>query len=452
VDTTPELLAHHYTEAGQAELAADYWSKAGRRAAQASANAEAVDHFTRGLSALAAMPDTDTRARRELQLQLGLGASIRAGGWFTAERARPVYRRGLELSTQLEDASQLVHALRGLWGIAYVKGEWQPAGELAARAEAMIRRTADPVALTVSHFMSGVSLLYRGELVAARAALDTALGFYNPGDHCAHVLASGMDNGVHVLNHLALAQWMLGFPDTSLQTVHRALDRARQLGHPLSTGLALHFACHVHELRREWGSVGRLAHQLTTLGGQHNVPHFRAWGMVQTGAALIGRGNSAAGIMEMSRGLAELRGAGDEVWRPFYDALLACALKEAGRTEEALAALNDAATLISEGQRAHEAEVHRATGKLLRSISDRSAEGEARLLQAVEVARAQGAKSWELGAAISLAEVWIERSELRQARDLLNPIHGWFSEGFDTPDLKRAKALLNVLACTPAQA
>jgi adenylate cyclase len=310
----------------------------------------------------------------------------------------------------------------------------------------VIRRTADPVALTVSHFMSGVSLLYRGELVAAQAALDTALGFYNPGEHFEHILASGMDNGVHVLNHLALTQWMLGFPDTSLQTAHQALDRARQLGHSLSTGLALHFACHVHELRREWGSVGRLARQLTTLGGQHNVPHFRAWGMVQMGAALIGRGNSAAGITEMSRGLAELRGAGDEVWRPFYDALLACALKEAGRTEEVLAVLEGAATLIGEGQRVHEAEVKRATGWLLLSISDRGAEGEARLLQAIEVARVQGAKSWELRAAISLAQVWTERSKLCQARDLLAPIYSWFTEGFNTPDLKQAKALLDALS------
>jgi adenylate cyclase len=300
--------------------------------------------------------------------------------------------------------------------------------------------------------MSGVSLLYRGELVAAQAALDMALGFYNPGDHSAHLLASGMDNGVHVLNHLALTQWMLGFPDTGLQTAHRALDRARQLGHPLSTGLALHFACHVHELRREWGSVGRLAHQLTTLGSQHNVPHFRAWGMVQTGAALIGRGNSAAGITEMNRGLAELRGAGDEAWRPFYDALLACALKEAGRTEEALAALDDAATLIGQGQRVHEAEFYRATGKLLVSMSDRGAEGEARLLQAVEIARAQGAKSWELRAALAVAETWMERSELSRARDLLAPIYGWFSEGFETPDLKRAKALLDVLVGASTQA
>ena len=167
--------------------------------------------------------------------------------------------------------------------------------------------------------------------------------------------------------------------------------------------------------------------QLTTLGGQHNVPHFRAWGMVQTGAALIGRGNSAAGITEMSRGLAELRGAGDEVWRPFYDALLACALKEAGRTEEALAVLEGAATLIGEGQRVHEAEVQRATGRLLLSISDRGAEGEARLLQAIEIARAQGAKSWELRAAIALAQPWMERSELcrgsRPARPDLRLVH-----------------------------
>jgi predicted ATPase len=446
VEATPELLAHHYAEAGQAEPAADYWLKAGRRAAQVSANAEAIGHFTRGLGALATLPDTNARARRELQLQLALGAAIRAGGWFTAAKAKPVYHRAFELAQHLEDVSQLVHALRGLWGIAYVKGEWQWAGELATRAGDAIRRASDPVALTVGHFISGVTLLYQGELVVAEATLETALGFYNPGDNCAHILASGMDNGVHVLNHLALARWMLGFPESGLQTAQRALERARQLAHPISTGLALHFACHVHELRREWGSVGRLADKLMALGAQHDLPHFRAWGATQKGAALIGRGNSAAGITQISRGLAELRGASDEVWRPFYGALLACALKKAGRTGEALAALEDAATLIGEGQRAHEAEVHRAAGKLLLSVSDRRAEGEARLLQAVEVAQAQGSKSWELRAATLLARVWMERGERRRGQDLLAPIYGWFTEGFDTPDLREAKALLDALS------
>jgi predicted ATPase len=131
-DTTPELLAWHHTEAGQAAPAADHWLRAGRRAAQASANPEAVAHLTQGLAVLDGLPDDDARARRELDLRLALGAAIRAAGWFTAAEARPVYARALELAERLEDAPRLVHALRGLWGIAYVAGEWRRARELAA--------------------------------------------------------------------------------------------------------------------------------------------------------------------------------------------------------------------------------------------------------------------------------------------------------------------------------
>ena len=295
--------------------------------------------------------------------------------------------------------------------------------------------------------MSGVTLFYQGELVTARAALETALGFYDPGHHRAHVLASGMDNGVHVLNHLACALWMLGFPDASLQTARRALARARELAHPVSTGLALHFACRVHELRRDWVAAARLADELVALGARHDVPHFRAWGTTQKGAALVGQGEAAAGVAEMRQGLAELRRAGDQVWRPFYATLLAGALREAGQIEEALGVLGEATALVGQGERVHEAEVHRATGELLLTMGGRRSEAEARLLRAVEIARAQQARSWELRAAASLARARAAgRGERGEARDLLAPVYGRFAEGFDTPDLRDAEGLLAALA------
>jgi class 3 adenylate cyclase/predicted ATPase len=445
VAAAPELLARHHTEAGQAALAVDNWLKAGRRAAQALANAEAIAHLTQGLAVLGVLPDTDARARRELDLQLALGAAIRAAGWFTAVEAKPVYGRALELAERCGCAAPLVHALRGLWGIAYVAGEWRRAWELADRAGAAIRRTSDPVALTVAHFISGVTLFYQGELVAARNALETALDFYHPGEHRAHVLASGMDNGVHALNHLALALWMLGFPDASLQTAQRALDRARELAHPVSTGLALHFACHVHELRREWGSVARLANELVALGERHDLAHFRAWGVTQKGAALVGRGEIAAGISGMCRGLAELRRAGDLVWQPFYDTLLAGAMREAGRVEEALGMLGDATALVDEGNHVYAAEVHRAAGELLLAAGDRQhPEAEARLRRAMAVARAKQARSWELRTVMSLARTRVAGQGA--AHGLLAPVYGWFTEGFGTPDLVEAKQLLDTLA------
>ena len=238
---------------------------------------------------------------------------------------------------------------------------------------------------------------------------------------------------------------MLGSPEAGLRTAQRALDRARELAHPVSTGLALHFACHVHELRREWGPAARLADELVALGERHDIAHFRAWGVTQRGAALIGRGEVAAGIADVHQGLAELRRAGDEAWRPFYGALLAGALRETGRTEEAQRVLDEAAALVSEGQRAHQAEVHRAAGELLLEMAGRRLEGEARLLQAVEVARAQQARSWELRAATSLARWWAERGKRNEARDLLATVYGWFNEDLDMPDLRDAKGVLDAL-------
>ena len=187
--------------------------------------------------------------------------------------------------------------------------------------------------------------------------------------------------------------------------------------------------------------------ELAALGTRRGVPHFRAWGAAQKGAALVGRGEVAAGAAELRRGLGELRGAGDEVWRPFYGALLAGALGGAGRAGEALDALGEADALVERGERAHEAEVHRTAGELLLGVPGRRAEAEARLLRAVEVARAQRARSWELRAAISLARARAAgRGGAGEARDLLAPVRGSFAEGFDTPDLRDAEGLLAILA------
>jgi adenylate cyclase len=206
--------------------------------------------------------------------------------------------------------------------------------------------------------------------------------------------------------------------------------------------LALHFACQVHELRREWDAVGPLAEELLALGARHAFPHFRAWGTVQRGVARVSEGAVAAGIADMRRGLADLRRAGDEVWRPFYATLLARALKEADRTEEGLAVLAEARAQVGKGERVHEAEVHRTAGELLLATAGGRDEGEAHLLRAMEVARTQRAKSWELRAATSLARARAGSGHRGEARDLLASVYEWFAEGFDTPDLRDAKALL----------
>ncbi len=224
------------------------------------------------------------------------------------------------------------------------------------------------------------------------------------------------------------------------------MGRARELAHLVSMGLALHFACRVHELRREWEAVGRLADELMALGERHDIPHFRAWAVTQQGAALLGWSDVEAGITKVRRGLAELQAAGDAAWRPFYATLLACALDEVGRADEGLALLEEVVSLVRDGQHVFEAEVHRCAGKLLLALAGRNDEAEARLLQAVEVAHSQAARSWELRAATLLARTWLERGRRRESLDLLAPLYRSFSEGSDTADVREAKAVLDALA------
>jgi tetratricopeptide (TPR) repeat protein len=218
------------------------------------------------------------------------------------------------------------------------------------------------------------------------------------------------------------------------------------MAHPVSMGLALHFAGHVHELRRDWEAAGRLADELMALGAQRDFPHFRAWAVTQKGAALAAQGETRTGITDLRRGLAELRAARDEAWGPFYLGRLADALGKAGRTEEALTALDEAAAPVGRGQRAHESEVHRAAGELLLSIAGCRSEAEACLLRSLAVARAQCARSWELRAATSLARTWAERGEARKALDLLAPLYRWFAQGVGAPDLREAQDLLQQLS------
>jgi predicted ATPase len=447
-ETQPELLAHHATEAGLHEQAIGYWQKAGYRAIERSANLEAIGHLTTGLEVLKTLPDTPERIQQALMLYTALGVPLRATKGLGAPEVGQVYARARELCQQVEETPQLVPVLRGLWEFYELQGELQTARELGEQLLTLAQRVREVELLLVAHNVLGDTLVWLGEFAGARAHLEQGMTLYHPQQHRSHAFLYGYDSGVHCLSFGAWALWYLGYPDQALQRIHDALTLAQELSHPFSLAFALAFAAWLHQLRREGQAAQERAAATIGLATDQGFPFWESWGTVLQGSVLAEQGQSAEGIAQMRQGIAAWRATGAELQLPYYLALLVEAYGKAGQAEEGLRVLDEALTAVHKtGERQHEAELYRLKGELLlkQDVPDEQ-EVESCLRQAVDVARQQQAKSLELRAAMSLSRLWQYQGKRVKAHDLLAPIYGWFTEGFDTADLQEAKALLDALA------
>ena len=462
-ETQPELLAHHYTEAGLHAPAIGYWQKAGQRAIERSANLEAVGHLTTGLDLLKTLPDTPERTQQELTLHTALGVSLRATKGFGAPEVGQVYARARELCQQVEETPQLVPVLRGLWEFYELQGELQTARELAEQLLTLAQRVQEEELLLVAHSVLGDTLIWLGEFASARAHLEQGMALYHPQQYRSHAFLYGYDSGVHCLSFGAWALWYLGYPDQALRRIHDALTLAQEVAHPFSVAFALAFAAWLHQLRREGQAAHERAAAVIALATEQEFPFWESWGTVLRGWVLAEQGQSAAGITQIRQGIAAWRATGAELQLPYYLALLAEAYGKAGQAEEELRVLDEALTAVHKtGERQHEAELHRLKGELLlnaeggrsqslspptqsRRVRNAALTAEECFHQALAVARQQQAKSLELRATVSLARLWQQQGKHAEAYDLLAPLYDWFTEGFDTADLQEARALLTAL-------
>jgi predicted ATPase len=289
-------------------------------------------------------------------------------------------------------------------------------------------------------------LFYRGQPVSARAHLEQALARFDPERHRALALLYGYDARVVSACYMLKTLFALGYPDQALSLCREVLAEARGLS-PGSLAFALNYACYLHHFRRDRVAVGRLAEELVRLADDKEFPYWLAAGQLLRGWAMVEEGHSETGLVTVRDGLAAWRATGAELYMPYNLALLAEAHAAAGYTSEALRLLAEAlAWMERTGERWFEVEQHRLQGELLLSLPDKDyAAAEACFRQALDVARAQSAKSWELRAATSLARLWCNQGMRADARDLLAPVYAWFTEGIDTPDLKEAKTLLDEL-------
>jgi predicted ATPase len=446
-ETQPELLAHHYTEAALPEKAVPNWHHAGQRASERSAHVEAIAHLRTGLALLQTLPETPGRVQREVDLLIALGASLIAVKGYAASEVAHTYIRAQHLCQHLDDPQQLFPVLRGLCSYYNVRAEYQTAHAMGEQLLTLAQQAQDAAMLVAAHAALGRTLFWLGATAAAHAHFMQGIALYDPTQHRASAFLYGEDAGVVCRGHAARALWLLGYPDQGRARNGEAVTLAQPIVHPFSLGAALSAAAMFHQFRREGRAVQERAEAVISLATEQGFPHWRAQGVILRGWTLAQQGQVQAGIEQIHQGLRAFRASGAELLRPYYLALLAEAHNVIGQPEAGLTALAEALTLVDKtGERWSEPELYRLKGEFLLERSlDNATEAEVCFHHALDIARNQQAKSWELRAATSLARLWQQQGKRQEAHDLLAPVYTWFTEGFDTADLKDAKVLLDAL-------
>jgi DNA-binding SARP family transcriptional activator/predicted ATPase len=434
-------LAWHFQKAGLAQKAIHYLHQAGKKAARLSAYEEALGHLSAGLALLDGLPDPQERTRQELELRLALGYASLALGTFTPE-AEAAHDRTRQLGQQMGQAAQLCEALNEMATFHYVKAEYLRARELAEEALSQARRAADPELVAWSHWHLGFVLFGLGEFVMAEDHLEQAIAYHagEIGLQPAHAFPIA-DAGLSSLAYAACCLWCLGYPEQAAKRSHEALTLARQLKHPLSLADVLCYGgCLFHTMRRDVSGLKLCAEELMQLATDR-IPSWLEEALWFMGDALATLGQLPEGIALIQQGIALHRHTAKGCYVSGALASLAAAQAKAGVPEQGLATLAEALSFVAETDERHwEAELHRIRAELLLLVGDEP-EAERSLRQAIEVARRQSARSWELRATTSLARLWQAQGRAREAREMLGEIYRWFTEGFDSPDLVQARAL-----------
>ena len=336
-----------------------------------------------------------------------------------------------------------------MYTVYFTRGELRTAYEFAEQLLRRAQKARDPALLLYAHLALGQTLYFLGELLNAREHLETAISLYDPERHRRLGLGYfGVDAGVRCLSYAAWTLWHLGYPDRALKRGNEALELARGLSHPLSLAFAEHRVGALRQYRREARAAQETAEVAIALSAEHGLTDSLAWATTLHGWAMAEQGRNEEGIAQIQEGLIAYRAAGAEVSRPGYLCMLAEACSGAGRVDDGLIALTEALAAADEREdRYCEPEMHRLKGELLlKQDSSNAAEARNCFQRAVEMSRKQSAKSWELRATTSLARLLAKQGRRDEARAMLADIYGWFTEGFDTTDLKDAKALLDELS------
>jgi predicted ATPase len=445
MDSQPELLARHYAEAGLVEKSVEYWGKAGRRSAARLAMAEAVAQLQKGLEQLACLPETAKRRRQELEFWSALGAALIVVKGNTVPETGHACMRAQELWEQLGSPAEFIQIPYAQSRYHANRGELDLARRLDEDLLRLSRQWNDSAGLVLGYMSSGRNLMHVGSFASSRVHLEKVHTFYDPLAHGYLSHEAGFYAPVTADAYLGLVLLCLGFPDQASAKSGAAIAEARKLAHPPSLALSLGIGTIMLSLAGDKAGLEERAGQLVAVATEQGFPTWRLHGTMHQGWIQVQRGQVADGISVMRNGLAARRADGEALWFTHYLALLARASEIAAQNEEALRLLGEALELAEKtGVRWLAAEFNRHKGELLLR-EGQSAAAEELYRKALTIAVEQGAKFWELRAAISLARLLLDQARRSEGHDCLAPIYSWFTEGLDTPDLQHAEALLSEL-------
>ena len=444
-----EELARHYTEAGLNEQAVSYWHKAGQRAAmERSAHVEALAHLRQGLELLKTLPETSERTQREVDMLIALGASLLAVKGYAAAEVGETYTYARQLCEHLNDPHQVFPVLRGLWNYYHARAELLTAHALSEQLLTLAQQVQDPGMLIAAHRALGSTLFYLGAATDAHTHFAQGISLYDPQQFRASALLYGEDAGVVCHSFAAWTLWYVGYPDQGLARNDEAVILAQQSAHPFSLAYALSCAAWFHQFRHERRAAQEHAEAAISLAKEQGFPVWMVIGTVLRGWALAQQRQTEEGMEQIHQSMHVFRAIGQELARSYCLLLLAEAHGAMEQPDAGLTVLAEALMLTDTTRvRVYQPELYRLKGELLlQQNSANQAEAEICFQHAIAIAQNQQAKSWELRAATSLARLWDQQGKRQEAHDLLAPVYGWFTEGFDTADLQDAKALLDALA------
>ena len=439
---SPEILAYHYTEAGLNAQAVRYWRKAGQKASERSANIEAITHLRKGLELIKGLPTSTERLIEEVRLQIALTNPLIATAGYTAPEVQEAGNRALDLSRQLGDSSWLLASLRILQTIYFNRGELEIAVELARQLIHLAEMTRDQEALLWTHYAMGFTLAAAGKLKAAREHLERSIAFYDT--RRAGTYGYVQDPGPTAAALLSHVIHSLGYPEQALRKMRYALAQARSISHPFTLAWVLGFAAELHWARGEKFIAQELWNEEINLCIQHGFRQLLASASLWLGFTMVEEGKGEDGMTKMRQALHELNPIRKLYERP---PLVALAQGKIGEVERGLVTIDEALSMTKIRTSYSAIDCHLAKGLLLMMKNERSfRRAKQSFSQAIEIARDQNAKSDELMAVVQLVKLLVQEGRRDEARAMLAEIYGWFTEGFDTADLKEAKALLDDLS------
>jgi class 3 adenylate cyclase/predicted ATPase len=453
-ESRPEILARHCTEAGLIEKAAGLWGKAGQRSLERSALVEAAEQFTRALSQIATLPATPALRRQQIKLQVALITPLMHVKGFAAsetkaavERARLLIEQAEALGQPPEDPLLLFSVLYGIWAAKLLAFNGDTVRTLATQFLALAEKQGTTVPLMIGHRMMGLSLLCLGDGAQGCIHIDRAIALYDPAQHRALATRFGHDIRAALLAYRSGALWALGYPEAALASAERALDDAREIGQAPTLLNVRCFTSQAHSFCGNYSVATEQAQELFSVAEEKGALLWKAFGLIRKGQLLALTGKATDAVQTLTSAIAACQSTGATTQVPDAISHLARAYAQLDQFDDAWRCVGEAMTMVeTTKERWTEAEIHRLAGEIaLKSPKPDAAKAEAYFERALAVARAQQAKSWELRAAMSMARLWRDQGKRDAARDLLAPVYGWFTEGFDTLDLKEAKALLDEL-------